>query len=550
MLKRRRTEQDELLTRPDAPPVVTPRAPGRSVRPPVAPPPSEFRAEDAAAPDGVEPQRPRRRKRRRGILLVLRPLGIFAALLVLLYLAAPLVLRADRLRARVEDNLGRTLGRTVRIGGLQFTFGLGGLVATDVTVSDDYSFSAMPFAHAQKVALGVERLPLLFGGDIRIRTVDLSGFTLTLIRNSARRWNFTTMLTAGGAAAPMPVQLRGGVVTIRTAPGGEPITLRGVDADFPRFSTSAETMFSLSSAVDGGGTLKLNGKAGPVLWNRGLPALPISVLVNTKKLALNGANITSTLAPALDGLLSFDGTVESDGKQMTVSGNAGIAQLKLARQGDPSPEPLMVVCTAQHDLAEQSGSISRCAVHLGKGSAEITGDYRSGDGPIVLHLKVAAHGVPAPPLASLMAAAGSPLPSGSSLEGGVAFSDLTVDGPLDGPTVAGSVTLNNTKLMNFDLEERLTNVAGFEALHFSRDLPISELTAKISEEKGRVAIESIEVDLPDLGAITGSGTILDDHTLDFQMEAVRNGIAERRPIPFAVRGASLSPIFRMPGKAR
>jgi len=54
--------------------------------------------------------------------------------------------------------------------------------------------------------------------------------------------------------------------------------------------------------------------------------------------------------------------------------------------------------------------------------------------------------------------------------------------------------------------------------------------------------------LPELGVFTGQGAIDGNRTLDFQMSALRNGVADKRPIPFVVRGACISPVFRSPSK--
>jgi hypothetical protein len=47
---------------------------------------------------------------------------------------------------------------------------------------------------------------------------------------------------------------------------------------------------------------------------------------------------------------------------------------------------------------------------------------------------------------------------------------------------------------------------------------------------------------------TGLGSIDSSRTLDFQMGVTRHGVSDKRVIPFVVRGACISPIFRQPGK--
>jgi len=173
MLKRRRTEQDELLIQPR-----------RSVAPPRMPAPP------------ARPAPANHRGRSRGPSL-LCSVAILRALAGLLYLGLPLALRANRLRPVVEQTLCGILGRPVRVGSLSYTIGLGGLVATDVVPAEDPAFGSTPFAHVEKLTLSARRLALLFGGRVEISSVELTRPTIHLIRDAAHRWNITSLLASG-----------------------------------------------------------------------------------------------------------------------------------------------------------------------------------------------------------------------------------------------------------------------------------------------------------------------------------------------------------------
>lgn len=483
-------------------------------------------------------------------MLLLRQLAALYAFAVAIYISVPYLLKAGRYRPAVETTIGKALGREVRVGSLAFTIGLGGLVATDVVVAQNPALGTEPFLRVPRLKLGINRSALLFGGRIEIADVDLTEPSITAVRDAAGRWSFTSMLIPGTVApGPGPhVRVRNGVVTVRGGPGEAPIRLRRVQADFPAFSTVVETSFRVTAAVDGGGSVALNGRAGPVLWNHGAPSLPMSILVNARTLALAGSHLTSGVAPAVDGALNFDGTVESDGSRVTLTGNAQIAKLRLAKQAEPAADPVQFGLTAQHDLTTGSGEIRRCEVRLGKGSLDVTGHYDVVDGRASAKAAIDAHGVPAANLGSLLAAAGIPLPSGSSLQEGVAFLDLRIEGPVTGPSVAGIVTLDNAKLTGFDLEERLQSVSGLDALQIRRDLSIDSFTASLKRAPAGIEIDHVELTIPGIGALTGAGTISADRKLDFRMDAIRTGVGDKRPVPFVVRGACDSPVFRQPGK--
>jgi hypothetical protein len=546
MLKRRRSEQDELLLGPNAAPAAA-RPPEPMTAPP-APEPVEEEESLPLLPD--RPDRPYRSGRHRSVMLVIQPIAILVGLLIAIYFCLPFIFRVERIRPILEDEIGRAMGRKVTIGSLKFTASLG-LTASDVTVTEDPGFSGRRFVHARQVALDVHRWPLLFGGRVEIQSIDVTDASITLSRDTRGRWNFASALKDGVApsnAGPR-LRLRNTTVTIRRDEDSEPVTLRKLSADFAHFASGADMTFGISGVVEGGGTFKLNGKAGPVFWEAGSPRLPVNMLVNAKQIALSGSSLTETIAPALDGALNFDGAIESDGNVLNAGGNARLAGLKLARLGTAATEPLLLVVALRHDLATNSGEFSRCEIHLGKGSAEMKGRYNETGGRPTLHFTIEARGIPVPPLAALANAAAIPLPSGTSLQGGVAFLTLGIEGRIDGPTTTGTFTLDNTKLLRFDAAERLSSVSGLDSLRTSRDLGIDRMTANLNAGPQRVSLDGIEADLAEIGKVTGAGAILGDRTLDFRLEAVRTGVNDRRPIPFVVRGVCAAPIFRQPGKA-
>lgn len=518
MLKRRRTEQDGLLVRPDSRPRPEPRQPSRPVH-------------RRSAPSGK------------------RSLAVIALAAAAIYLIAPVLWSANRLRPLAEETLGRALGRTVRIGSLRFTPGFGGLVANDVRVSEDPAFGSSDFASAGQVRFEVERWAMLFDSRLEIASIEVAAPRVTLLRRSPGGWNFHSVLAQGSPISVLGPALRinDGVLIIRAGDGAQPVTLRHVAADFPHFSASAETMFQISGDVDGGGTLKLNGKAGPLLWRDGSAALPMSLLVNARKLALGSSGLAARIAGGLDGDFSLDATIESDGTILSAAGNAEIARLKLARSAEASPDPLPVEFALRHALESDRGQIDRCDLRLGKGSAILTGEYSIADGPPTAELAIAARGVAAAPFGHILAAAAFPLPRAANTDGGVVFLDASLEGALDRPAIRGTVTANNIRLDGFDLAERLAAVSGLDALRISRDTEVAGLSAKFaSRPGGGVAVESIELELPEVGRMSGSGAIADGGALDFRMTAWRGSGSV--PIPFIVRGASVSPIFRQPGK--
>jgi AsmA protein len=517
MLKRRRTEQDKLLGD------------------------SSFALSSAGA---------RARRRRRGRFRAARYCVVTAAILATPYLSLSLLVRAGKIQPVLEAKLSQELGRQVTIGGLGVGPGFGTLTASDVSIADDPLFSSAPFMHAQKIALSVDRWPLIFQGRVEVSAVAIEEPTITLIHNRSE-WNYYGVLAAGpapSATSPgLSLSIRRGILVVR-GESDEPLVFREVSLDAPRFSTAMDSQFLFTAAVSGGGTLKVNGRAGPVRWQGRSALIPASVLINAKRVSIGDVNLAAAISSSVGGLLSLDAAGEFDGTGLEMKGTVQFDKLRLSAQGSPAPEALVFGFTLDYDAARRGGRLSRCEAALKKGAATITGTYAFEEKNTKVNLAVSAQGVAISPLSGMLAAAGVPLPPGTSLQGGVAFLNLAVEGDLSGPNVTGAVAVHNTKLTSFDLEDRLSEISGLDMLHISRDLLIDEWSANVRVGPEGIAVRDLVVQLPEVGTLTGNGAIEPDRTLQFSMVAVRSRVAEKRPIPFTVRGACISPIFRQTGK--
>src|SRR5439155_17314312 len=121
------------------------------------------------------------------------------------------------------------------------------------------------------------------------------------------------------------------------------------------FSRASVFPFTLAAKVAGGGTIKLDGRAGP-LDPVNVAASPVRANLNVDQLDLAGAGITQS-APGVGGLISFEGSGESNGKIASVKGRIKAAHLKLARDGTVAARPLEFEFAVDHDLRKHSGVV-------------------------------------------------------------------------------------------------------------------------------------------------------------------------------------------------
>jgi AsmA protein len=146
------------------------------------------------------------------------------------------------------------------------------------------------------------------------------------------------------------------------------------------------------------------------------------------------------------------------------------------------------------------------------------------------------------------------LPTGTKLAGGSASAELAMEGPADGLVTTGSLAINNTRLVGFDVSKRMTSIEKLAGIKCGPDTEIQILSARIrSAPEGRSA-QDMKLVVPAIGELTGAGTVSPANELDFKMSANVHlsglmAVVGNKPIPFTVGGTSSDPVFRPDVKA-
>jgi AsmA protein len=141
------------------------------------------------------------------------------------------------------------------------------------------------------------------------------------------------------------------------------------------------------------------------------------------------------------------------------------AKLKLAKKGTPAAGSVGFDFAVQHDLRKHSGTLRRGDIHIGGAVAHLMGGYAEQGDSVVLNMKLAGPAMPVSELETMLPALGVALPAGSRLDGGTASVTLAMEGPADKLVTSGSLALNNTRLMGFDLPKKMSTIeklAGIE----------------------------------------------------------------------------------------
>ncbi len=517
----------------------------------------------------------------------LKIIGIVIGVLIVIIIALPFIINVNSFRPQIEAQLSSALGRKVSIGNLRLSILTGSVSASDVSISDDPSFSQRPFITAKALDVGVEVWPLITSKSLHVTALTLDQPQVALLHSPSGRWNFSNLgngsskTTALGhqakllrtsaqieaVASTSPSQdqslqnlsvaklsIDNGQISVgETTHPGKTRLYQNVNVTVQNFSFGSPFPFSLSADLPGGGDLKLQGTAGPI--NPSDTSLtPVEANLDVHQLDLQKSGFVDP-SSGIAALADFTGTVKSDGKQATSSGTATASQLELAPKALPAKEPVIVKYATAYDLQNQSGELTQGDVSIGKALAKLTGTFDMRGDSTVLNMKLASDGMPVNDLETMLPALAITLPSGSSLQGGTVSVNATIAGPVDKLVITGPVKLVNTKLAGFDMGSKMAAISKLAGIKTGNDTVIQNFSADVRYAVTGIQTQNINLVVPSLGTLTGNGTISPTGALDYTMTADLSGTSvtgvttlvgmgsKSAGIPFFIRGTTSDPKF-------
>src|SRR5205823_1371940 len=111
------------------------------------------------------------------------------------------------------------------------------------------------------------------------------------------------------------------------------------------------------------------------------------------------------------GVLDYTGTLHSDGKVARSQGSAKVNKIRLVRNGTPAKQPVSLDYSSDYRLAQQSGVLTRGAIHTGKSTVELAGDYDMHGASTLVHMKLNGAHLPVQDIEGLLPALGVVLPA-------------------------------------------------------------------------------------------------------------------------------------------
>ncbi|HEY1464943.1 MAG TPA: AsmA family protein [Terriglobales bacterium] len=498
----------------------------------------------------------------------LKILGIVVVLLIVALIALPFLINVNTFRPTIEAELTTALGRQVKIGNLKLSILSGNLSADDLSIADDPAFSKNAFIQAKGLNVGVEVEPLIFSKTLHVTELTLQEPQVTLLRSTSGKWNFSSLGSNKPNAAKASnssdsftqnlavgkLNIKDGQVSIGDASApGKTHVYQQVNVTVQNFSFTSQFPFSLATSLPGGGSLNLEGTAGPVNSDDAA-STPLQARLKIKDLDLGKSGLIDP-ASGIAGIADFDGNLIYDGKMAHSTGTANMTKLKLVPKGTPANQSVSLKYAADYDQQKQSGMLKQGDVNIGKALAQLTGSFESKATSTVLDMKLNAQNMPVNDLEAMLPAMGVILPTGSQLQGGTLSATLGITGPLPNIVVTGPIKLADTKLAGFNLGSKMSAISALSGMKSGSDTSIQNFSADLHYAPSGIQTQNINLTAPSLGVVTGSGTISPDNVLDYKMAANVSGTAvtglaqmanlntKGGTIPFFVKGTTSDPKF-------
>jgi len=508
---------------------------------------------------------------------VLKIAGIAAAVIVILIIALVLIIDVNQFRPQLESRLTSALGRSVKTGELSLKLFSGALGVNDISIADDPAFSSFPFLEAKSLKVGIELKPLIFEKEIRITEISLDQPSINLVQSSAGRWNFSSLgsgeakgaaqaedeeknESSGGISAEdiviRQLTISNGTITINRGGGREPSTYSDVDIEMKDISFASAFPFAMSAALPGGGSLSLDGKAGPVS-SADLAKTPLEADIAVERFDMIKSGFVAPDA-GLNAIADFEGVLTSDGKKVASKGTAQADGLQVIKGGSPADRPVSMEYAVNYDLAKKRGILENAKLSFGKAVANLSGTFRESGESMALKMKLLGKDMPVDDVKGLLPAFGVVLPKGATLEGGVLSTDISAEGPVDALTITGSADVDNTSLAGFDLAGKLAVLAELANIKSDPKTQIQTLASRVRMTTEGINVNDIKLIVPAIGELTGAGVVSPEQALDFRMKAAVKASGEvgsalkqvlggsgggKITIPFFVRGTASEPKF-------
>jgi AsmA protein len=470
----------------------------------------------------------------------LKWLAIAVVAILLILIIVPFLIPINKFKPTIESKASDALGRNVQLGNLSLSLLTGSVGIDNVSVSDDPKFNSGPFLTAKTVKVGVELIPLIFSQQLNVTEITVVDPQVTMLKDPSGRWNFSSIGGSSSKPAQKPpasssstsaeslsigkLRLENGQITLGNTNSRKRTVYTKVNLTASDVAMKNNFPVLFSMELPGGGTMKIDGKVGPV------DSTDAALTPQNVKLTISDLNLASTgfLDPSLGlgGVADMDANLVSDKGEMATKGQLKLSKAVLVAGGSPAGVPLIVNFDTKYDLVKGVGVLHPSTINIGNAKSNLNGTYKSEGDAFAVDLKIAGEGLPATDLESFLPALGINLPDKSRLSAGTMNTNLHVSGPTDKLVTDGNIGLFNGKLAGFDLGQKLSGIGALAGIKSGGDLIIEKFTSDLHMAPTGLRADNLDAVVPALGSMVGNGTVDAKNNLDFKLIAtVNNNVA-------------------------
>jgi AsmA protein len=488
----------------------------------------------------------------------LKWIGIAIVAVIVILFVLPFLIPVNKFRPTIEQEASEALGRKVQVGNLSLSILGASLGMDDLSISDDPKFNPGPFLTAKEVKVGVELIPLIFSKQLTVTEIKIVGPQVMMLKDPSGKWNFSSI---GGNSAPAAakapagggsmsagsvsvnkLELQDGQITLGNTNSQKRNVYSKVDLTANDVSMNSNFPVLFSMELPGAGTMKIDGKVGPV-DQKDAAFTPQDV-----KLTISTLNLASTgfLDPSLGlaGIVDVNANLVSQGGHMATKGEMKLSKAVLVAGGSPSGVPAVIDFDTNYDLAAGTGVLNPSSLKIGNAKTNLSGTYKSAGDEFVVDMKVDGQGLPATDLETFLPALAINLPSGSKLTAGTLSANLHLTGPTNKLVTDGTIGLFNGKLSGFDLGQKMSGVASMAGIKTGKDLDIEKFTSNVHMAPTGLRADNMDLVVPALGTVVGGGTLDAKNNMDFKLVATVNS-----SVVSAAAGSAAGPVSGVAGKA-
>ncbi len=143
--------------------------------------------------------------------------------------------------------------------------------------------------------------------------------------------------------------------------------------------------FTLSVSVPGGGSLAMEGQAGPLNATDSTNS-PLDAKLTLKHVDLGALGFIDT-SSGVGGLVDFDGQVKSDGHRLHSEGKANATNLRLVKGGQPAKQAVALDYKSDYALDSQTGTVN-ANLHTGNSLTNANGTLNAKGEDVLANLKI------------------------------------------------------------------------------------------------------------------------------------------------------------------